>query len=89
MEKQKCCPPEEHFYGAATVGDRGQIVIPAEARKSLGIQPGDKVLVMSHPFGAGLVIFKIDAMREFLTTFIEGLRGMERTIGEVADSKKD
>ena len=40
---------DEAFYGSATVGERGQVVIPAEARQELGIEPGDKVLFMHHP----------------------------------------
>ena len=34
------------FYGSATVGERGQIVLPAELRKKVGIKPGDKLLVL-------------------------------------------
>jgi bifunctional DNA-binding transcriptional regulator/antitoxin component of YhaV-PrlF toxin-antitoxin module len=33
---------DDAFYGSATVGERGQIVIPAEARAELGLTPGDK-----------------------------------------------
>jgi len=33
------------FYGTATVGTKGQIVIPAEAREELKIKEGDKVTV--------------------------------------------
>jgi AbrB family looped-hinge helix DNA binding protein len=36
-------------FGAATVGERGQIVIPAELRKSLGISPGDQLIIFSKP----------------------------------------
>ena len=39
-------PPEgKKFYGSVTVSERGQIVIPAEARKDFDIAPGDKLLV--------------------------------------------
>ena len=41
-------------------------MIPAEARAELGIQPGEKLIVMRHPVNKGLMIFKFDAMREFL-----------------------
>ncbi len=34
-------------YGAATVGERGQLVIPAELRKALNIQSGDQVMVFA------------------------------------------
>ena len=73
---------EESFYGAATVGERGQVVIPAEARKRCGIQPGDKLLVMGHPSGSGLMLCKIDAMREFFSSFLEDLRRIESRVAE-------
>jgi len=39
-------PPEgKKFYGSVTVSERGQIVIPADARKDFGIKTGDKLLV--------------------------------------------
>ena len=73
LEKQKEFSLEEHFFGSVTVGERGQVVIPAEARKKLGITSGEKLVVMRHPFGDGIVLLKIDSMREFLSSFLEGL----------------
>lgn len=67
---------EECFYGAATVGDRGQVVIPSEARKKFNINPGDKLLVMAHPHG-GLVLCKLEAMREVFSSFLEDLARIE------------
>jgi hypothetical protein len=32
---------ENHIYATVKVGDRGQIVIPSEARKDFNIKPGD------------------------------------------------
>jgi len=75
------CSLEEHFYGTATVGERGQVVIPADARKKFGIHPGDKVLVMGHPTG-GVVLCKIDAMREFASTFMDVLQRLETNMAE-------
>ena len=37
-----------HLYGPATVNDKGQIVIPADARKELGIEPNSKLMVMGN-----------------------------------------
>lgn len=34
------------LYGIATVGPKGQIVIPVDARKRLGVNPGDKVVII-------------------------------------------
>lgn len=36
-------------YGAITVGERGQVVIPAELRKILNIKSGDQLIVFAKP----------------------------------------
>jgi AbrB family looped-hinge helix DNA binding protein len=46
MSKKNSNPPEnKRFYGSVTVSERGQIVVPAEARKDFNIKAGDKLLV--------------------------------------------
>ncbi|MHB0913557.1 MAG: AbrB/MazE/SpoVT family DNA-binding domain-containing protein [Armatimonadota bacterium] len=71
MSPKKCM--EDTWFGTVTVGERGQVVIPAEARKKLGINAGDTLFALSHPSGDGLALFKIDAMREFLEHLSTGL----------------
>ncbi len=39
-------PRGKHAFGMVTVGDKGQIVIPAKARKVFHINPGDNLLVL-------------------------------------------
>jgi len=74
LPKKEGCPSfSEMFYGTSTVGERGQIVIPAEARAELGFQPGDKVLMMRHPIHQGLMMFKIEAVREFMDDLAKSL----------------
>jgi AbrB family looped-hinge helix DNA binding protein len=74
------CPGiSEAFYGSATLGERGQIVIPAEARAELGLQPGDKMLILRHPGYKGLMLCKFEAMREFLDDFQRTLETIDRT----------
>lgn len=34
------------FYGIATIGPKGQIVIPVDARQRLGVKPGDKIVIV-------------------------------------------
>ncbi|MDR1513915.1 MAG: AbrB/MazE/SpoVT family DNA-binding domain-containing protein, partial [Propionibacteriaceae bacterium] len=41
-------PSPGKVYGTARVGERGQIAIPADARRELGIDPGDKVVVFGN-----------------------------------------
>lgn len=52
----------EIFIGSVTVGERGQVVIPAEARERSGIEPGDKLLSFVHPAGGGVIFVKLDAL---------------------------
>jgi AbrB family looped-hinge helix DNA binding protein len=70
---------EDGFYGTSTVGERGQVVIPADAREQLGIHPGDKLMVMKHPIYSGVMLFKIDSAREFIDEFLKTLDKAERT----------
>jgi len=39
-------PKGKHLFGMVTVGDKGQIVIPAKARKLFDINPGDQLVVL-------------------------------------------
>lgn len=39
-------PKGKHIFGMVKVGDKGQIVIPAKARKIFGIAPGDNLIVL-------------------------------------------
>ena len=83
---------EEGFVGTVTVGERGQIVIPAEARKKMEIHTGDTLLVLGHPAKEGLVLFKLDAVREFLNHLAAGLsmaEAMEAESKEVEDSANE
>ena len=53
-------------FGTAVLGPRGQLVIPVEARKELGIETGDKFLVFGHFEGQGLVFIKVEAAEQLL-----------------------
>ena len=41
----------EHMAHSVTVGERGRLVIPAGLRRSLGISPGDRLVVHSDEDG--------------------------------------
>ena len=40
---------KEKFVGIAKVGEKGQIVIPKEARDMFDINPGDSIIVLPIP----------------------------------------
>lgn len=73
------------FYGATTLGERGQVVVPVEARKDLDLSPATKVMVFGAPVGGGLLIIKADSVAEMLAHANKMLSGVE----EVLKSTKD
>ncbi len=50
-------PKGKHLFGMVTVGDKGQIVIPAKARKLFDISPGDQLVVLGDE-SQGMAILK-------------------------------
>lgn len=50
-------PKGKHMFGMVKVGDKGQIVIPAKARKIFDIHPGDNLIVLGDE-AQGLAIIK-------------------------------
>ncbi|MHB9132360.1 MAG: AbrB/MazE/SpoVT family DNA-binding domain-containing protein [Armatimonadota bacterium] len=78
---------EDIFYGSATLGERGQIVVPAEARKECDIHSGDKLLVFRHPMHPGMLILaKVGQMQQFLTQMSRTLDVMKNSIEEAASA---
>jgi AbrB family looped-hinge helix DNA binding protein len=73
---------EDLFVGTVTVGERGQIVIPAEARHALGISAGDKLLIMRHPTMSGLMVLKFDGFREFVDEMQQSIRMVEERLSK-------
>ncbi len=52
-------PKGKHLFGMVTVGDKGQIVIPAKARKLFNINAGDQLVVLGDE-AQGIAIVKSD-----------------------------
>jgi AbrB family looped-hinge helix DNA binding protein len=53
-------------HGTATVGERGQIVIPAEVRELLRIRPGERLMVMVKPERKIIGLMRADDFNRFL-----------------------
>ena len=58
-------PRGKHVFGVVTVGEKGQIVIPARARKTFAIQPGDRLLVLGDE-SQGIALIKEKNIFEML-----------------------
>lgn len=53
-------PKGKHLFGVVTVGDKGQIVIPAKARKLFSIESGDQLVVLGDE-AQGIALVKSDS----------------------------
>lgn len=60
----------KHLFGSVKVGERGQIVIPKEAREIFGIKTGDILLVLGDT-ERGIALVKADALREFAKKILD------------------
>jgi len=77
------------FYGSATVGSKGQIVIPSEAREELKLDEGEKVIVLRDPGGGGLIILKASMLEKILEqmqtkfgSWVEAANNAKKSIDE-------
>lgn len=68
-------------YGTVTVGERGQIVIPAEVRKSYRIKAGDRLIVIAKSEGP-IGLIPADQLNEFLSHMTEMLAKIKREKSE-------
>ncbi len=70
-------------FGSMTVNAKGQVVIPAGARRELGINAGDTILVFRALMGQqGLLLIKADTMEQMLGLMSEGLARFEGILKE-------
>ncbi len=69
---------EGKYAWTATVGEKGQIVIPKQAREVFGIKPGDTLLLLGDE-ERGIAIPPKGAFADlFASTFADGNGGDER-----------
>ena len=60
----------KHLFGSVKVGERGQVVIPKEAREIFGIRQGDILLVLGD-VERGIALVKADALQEFARRILD------------------
>lgn len=67
-----------HIFGTAKVGEKGQIVIPKEARKVFGIQAGDTLLILGDEKN-GIIVTKPDVIETIAEEILGNLQREEET----------
>ena len=69
------------LYGTATVGTKGQVVIPAEAREELGISSGDRLYVIGSSESGFIGLLKEDSIEQLMqhmTAQMESFRALKQ-----------
>ena len=61
----------KYIFGVVKVGDKGQFVIPRDARKVYGINPGDSLLVLGDE--KGMALLKTEIFQTIIDQAMEGL----------------
>ena len=61
----------KYIFGVVKVGDKGQIVIPRDARKVYDIKPGDALILLGDH--KGMAMLKTDIFQNVIDQAMEGL----------------
>ena len=62
----------QKVFGTAKVGDRGQIVIPKEAREFFGIEPGDTLLILGKS-ETGLIVTRPETLNDLANLIFDSV----------------
>ena len=73
MSKHRHSRGKHQFFGSVKVGEGGQIVIPAKARKVFEIDPGDQLLIFGD-INKGLGIIKASELNNFASRFFTSIQ---------------
>lgn len=68
--------PQGKYAWTAKVGEKGQIVIPKEARDVFGIKPGDTLLLLGDE-NQGIAIVKYEAFTHLANAILESQKRQE------------
>ena len=60
-------------FGTAMVGDRGQIVIPKEARELFKIKPGDTLLILGEE-DTGLIVSRPEVLSDIANQIFDTVK---------------
>ncbi len=65
MKRGKCMK-DQIAYGMVTVSDKGQIAIPANIRRELKLDSGDKLFIIKRKDCAGFTFVKLEAIDKLM-----------------------
>ncbi len=91
IELEDDCPDDAHtgikMHGSVVVGSKGQIVIPSEVRKSLNINSGDSMCVITK-HGKAVALIKMDDLEDFMAFMHDEMNTLKKMAIEQAKNLK-
>ena len=69
----------KYLFGTVKIGERGQIVIPKEAREVFEIKPGDNLLLVGD-VEKGIAIVKADLMKDLAIKILDNMNNVQDII---------
>lgn len=77
------CPPTAlpQLHGSVKVGERGQVVIPRDARAEMGLRAGDKLLALGGlPGMQGIILIKAESFSTLIAEITAKMGNLERLL---------
>ena len=66
-------PKGKYVFGTAKVGEKGQIVIPKEAREIFNSNPGDTLLILGDE-ASGIVVTRTDVINDVAVKILNNVK---------------
>jgi AbrB family looped-hinge helix DNA binding protein len=77
------------IFGTTSMGERGQVVIPSEARDELDIKPGEKFVVFGDAKKGTVILVKSEIMNKFANFFFTKSKRFEKIAKEIFDKTEE
>lgn len=72
--------PHFRLAGTGTLGPKGQVVIPADVRESMGIEPGDKLVALYVPHKKAVAFITEEQAQKHIDEMGERLSGFRKAL---------
>jgi AbrB family looped-hinge helix DNA binding protein len=79
---------DKKLYGTATVGTKGQVVIPADAREELGIKTGDRLYVIGSSHASAVTFIREEQFEAFIERLNINVETLKSDVSHYKKSKE-
>ena len=63
---------EKYIFGVVKISEKGQIVIPRDARKAYDLKPGDALLLVGDK--NGMALLKTEIFQDVVSEIVDGIK---------------